>query len=51
MQLEAPNGRLCAVGGGALVLVVVAEATVNVGLVRVELLKAIDALKTAGGDE
>ena len=50
MQLEAPGGRLCAVGGGALVLVVVAEAAVNVGLVRVELLKAIAGLSSAGGD-
>ncbi len=50
MQLEAPAGRLCAVGGGALVLVDVAEATVNVGLVRVELLKAIDGLSAAGGE-
>jgi len=32
------------------VLVVVAESTVNVGLVRVELLKAIDGLSAAGGD-
>ena len=30
--------------------VVVAEAAVNVGLVRVELLKAIDALAAAGGE-
>ena len=48
--LEAPGGRLCAVGGGALVLVVVAEPTVNVGLIRVELLKAIAGLSSAGGD-
>ena len=40
MQLEAPNGRLCAVGSGELVLVVVAASAVNVGLVRVELLRA-----------
>ena len=50
VTLEAPAGRLCAVGGGELVLVVVAEAAVNVGLVRVELLKAVDALVAAGGD-
>lgn len=50
MQLEAPGGRLCAVGGGALVLVVVAEASVNVGLIRVELLKGIQPLVAAGGD-
>jgi predicted regulator of Ras-like GTPase activity (Roadblock/LC7/MglB family) len=40
MQLEAPNGRLCAVGAGELVLVVVAAPGVNVGLVRLELLRA-----------
>ena len=51
MQLEAPGGRLCAVGGGALVLVVVAEAAVNVGLIRVELLKAVDDLTAAGGQD
>lgn len=49
LQLEAPAGRICAVGGGALVLVVVAESSVNVGLVRVELLRAVDALRAAGG--
>jgi predicted regulator of Ras-like GTPase activity (Roadblock/LC7/MglB family) len=48
MQLEAPQGRLCAVGGGQLVLVVVAEASVNVGLIRVELLKSLAALTTLG---
>ena len=40
MQLEAPNGRLCAAGSGDLVLVVVAATDVNVGLVRVDLLRA-----------
>jgi predicted regulator of Ras-like GTPase activity (Roadblock/LC7/MglB family) len=48
MQLEAPAGRLCAVGAGGLVLVVVAEASVNVGLVRVELLRAVGELAAAG---
>jgi predicted regulator of Ras-like GTPase activity (Roadblock/LC7/MglB family) len=49
MQLEAPAGRICAVGGGSLVLIVVAESTVNVGLVRVELLRAVEGLLAAGG--
>ena len=40
MQMEAPNGRLYAVGAGALVLIVVANATANVGLIRVEMLRA-----------
>ena len=50
MQLEAPGGRICAIGGGELVLVVVAESAVNVGLVRVELLKAITDLTALGGE-
>jgi predicted regulator of Ras-like GTPase activity (Roadblock/LC7/MglB family) len=50
MTLEAPRGRLCAVGGGELVLVVVAEAAVNVGLVRVEMLKAAAAGGLTGAD-
>lgn len=49
MQLEAPGGRICAVGGGELVLVVVAQSSVNVGLVRVELLKGVAELLTLGG--
>lgn len=47
MQLEAPRGRICAVGSGTLVLVVVAQATVNVGLIRVELLRAVAGLAAA----
>ena len=50
MQLEAPGGRICAVGGGDLVLVVVAEPAVNVGLVRVELLRAVAELLAVGGE-
>lgn len=44
LELDAEQGRVCAVGRGDLVLVVVAESRVNVGLVRVELLKAAEAL-------
>ena len=44
MQLEAPSGRICAAGSGELVLVVVAASAVNVGLVRVELLRAAGEL-------
>ena len=40
MQLEAPTGRICAVGSGEQVIVVLAETGVNVGRVRVELLRA-----------
>ena len=49
MQLEAPGGRICAVGGGELVLVVVAQSSVNVGLIRVELLKGVGELLKLGG--
>lgn len=49
MQLEAPNGRLCAVGAGELVLVAFAATAVNVGLVRVELLRASGQLLALGG--
>ncbi len=48
MQLEAPNGRLCAAGAGDLVIVVVAAAAVNVGLIRVELLRAAEELAAQG---
>ena len=51
MQLEAPQGRICAVGSGPLVLVVVAQAAVNVGLIRVELLKALPELAEAWAGE
>ncbi len=44
VQLEAENGRVCAVGRGELVLVVVAEPRVNIGLVRMDMLKAAEAL-------
>lgn len=44
LQLDADQGRLCAVGRGELVLVVVAEPSANVGLIRVELFKALETL-------
>ena len=45
LQLDAERGRICAVGGrNDLVLMVVAESSANVGLIRVELLKALEAL-------
>lgn len=49
MQLEAPHGRLCAVGAGELVLVVVAASIVNVGMVRVAMLKAAADLAAPAG--
>jgi predicted regulator of Ras-like GTPase activity (Roadblock/LC7/MglB family) len=44
MQLEAANGRVCAVGRNGLVLVAVARRDANVGLIRVELLRAAEGL-------
>ena len=44
LQLEAEHGRVCAVGRNDLVIVAVAEARSNVGLIRVELLKALERL-------
>ncbi|HVB32368.1 MAG TPA: roadblock/LC7 domain-containing protein [Gemmatimonadaceae bacterium] len=44
MQLEAEAGRICAAGRDDMVLVVVAASAANVGLVRVEMLKAVRGL-------
>ena len=44
MQLEAESGRVCAAGRGGLVLVAVARRDANVGLIRVELLRAVENL-------
>lgn len=41
MQLEAERGRICAAGHNGLVLVVVADPAANVGLIRVEMIKAV----------
>lgn len=41
-ELDAEQGRVCAAGRNELVLVVVAAERVNVGLVRVEMLKALE---------
>src|SRR3954451_18415300 len=46
LQLDAERGRICAAGGRSdLVLVVVADPLANVGLIRMELLKALETLK------
>ncbi len=42
-ELDAARGRVCAVGRNDLVLVVVAAERLNVGLVRVEMLRALEA--------
>ncbi len=44
MQLEAESGRLCMLGGDEVVLVVVADRDANVGLIRMELLRAAESL-------
>src|SRR5205085_244300 len=49
MQLEAPNGRICVAGAGELVLVIVAAPTVNVGMVRMEMLRAAPGVAVAAG--
>ena len=44
LRLEAERGHVFAVGRGDLVLVAVADSGVNVGLVRAEMLKAVEVL-------
>lgn len=44
MQLEAESGRLCILGGDEVVLVVVAAREANIGLIRVEMLRAAERL-------
>ena len=44
MQLEAEQGRLCLLGGDEVILVVVARREANVGLIRVEMLRAAETL-------
>jgi predicted regulator of Ras-like GTPase activity (Roadblock/LC7/MglB family) len=44
LQLEAEKGRVCAVGRGDLVLVALAEPRANVGMLRIEMLRAVEAL-------
>jgi len=45
LQLEASDGRICAVGRGDLVLVVVAARDANVGLIRMEMLRSAEQLE------
>lgn len=44
LELEATEGRVLAAGRGSLVIVTVADARVNLGLVRMELLRAAGTL-------
>ena len=45
VQLEAGSGRVCAIGRGDLLLVTGAESRANVGLIRVEMLRATQVLE------
>ena len=44
LQLEAERGRVYAVGRADLLLVTIAESRANVGLIRVEMLRALESL-------
>jgi predicted regulator of Ras-like GTPase activity (Roadblock/LC7/MglB family) len=44
LELTAEQGRVCAAAGEELALIVVCEARVNVGMLRVELLRAAEQL-------
>ena len=44
LRLEGERGHVFAAGRGGLVLVAVAEPGVNIGLVRAEMLKSVEAL-------
>ncbi len=44
VQLEAERGRVCAVGRNDLLLVAVAESRANLGLIRVEMMRAAESL-------
>ena len=44
LQLEAERGRVCAVGRNDLVLVALAEPRANVGMLRIEMLRALEVL-------
>jgi predicted regulator of Ras-like GTPase activity (Roadblock/LC7/MglB family) len=47
LQLDAERGRICVAGGGGandLVIVTVADPEANVGLIRMELFKALEML-------
>ena len=44
LQLEAERGRVCALGGEDVVLLVVTDRDVNVGGIRVDLLRAAELL-------
>jgi predicted regulator of Ras-like GTPase activity (Roadblock/LC7/MglB family) len=44
LHLQAEHGRICVLGGDDLVLVLVADLTANIGVMRVEMLRAAGRL-------
>lgn len=44
MQLESEAGRLCMLGGDDVLLVIVADRDANVGLIRLAMLRAAEAI-------
>ncbi|MHB1311090.1 MAG: roadblock/LC7 domain-containing protein [Gemmatimonadaceae bacterium] len=44
LELAAEQGRLCAAGAEELVIIVVCEQRVNLGMLRVELLRSVEQL-------
>ena len=44
LTLEAELGRLCVIGRGGLVLIAIADRGVNVGLLRADMLAAVEEL-------
>jgi predicted regulator of Ras-like GTPase activity (Roadblock/LC7/MglB family) len=44
LRLRAEQGHVCAAGKNELVLVIVADARANIGLIRQEMLKALEKL-------
>ena len=44
MQLESEGGRLCMLGGDEVLLVIVADHDANVGLIRLAMLRAAEAV-------
>ena len=44
LRLRATEGHVCAAGKNEMVLVIVADARANIGLIRMEMLKALERL-------
>jgi predicted regulator of Ras-like GTPase activity (Roadblock/LC7/MglB family) len=44
LRLRATEGHVCAAGKNEMVLVIIADARANIGLIRMEMLKALERL-------